>query len=445
VGSAGPALARTAVDVADRAFAGWARLSAVQRAQLVRSSLEPVAAAAPELAVLLTRENGKVLVESQIDLAVFQARCRAAADLADSFEAGSVLPDGPFRTRVHRLPVGVVTIIVPFNWPPAILAASLPYALVAGNTVVVKPPPTAPLALTRALSLMAEKLPPGVLNVVNGEAAGVEPLLTDPRVQHVVFTGSTAAGRAVMAAAAESLARVTLELGGNDPAVLLDETVPDASTIDALLDAAFMSTGQVCMAVKRVYVPRRCFRDVAEAFGADLERHRVGPGLSETTTLGPLNRPGTRIRDLLAEAAAAGAEVREYGEVDPAATGEGHYLRPALVLDPAPDLRVVTQEQFGPVLPVLPYDDLDDLVEQLNGEWSGLCSSVWSTDLDRAGAVADRMRFGTTWINAANAGACDDRAPFGGFRQSGIGREMGLDGLTEFTEPHVVTQVNVSR
>ena len=441
VAAATPEDSRRAVDAAHAAFAGWSRLSATERAAQVRAALSPVTAAVPTLAETLTRENGKILQESFIDLAVFDARCRAAADLADSFEPVVTLPAPPFHSRVHRLPAGVVTIIVPFNWPAAILGASLPHALVAGNTVVVKPPPTAPLVLTRVLTLMAAELPPGVLNVVTGDVVGVEPLLTDPRVRHVVFTGSTAGGRVVMASAAQSLAKLTLELGGNDPAILLDDVDLAPATVDDLLGATFMSTGQVCMAVKRVYVPRSRFDETVGAFGAALSRHVVGYGLAEGTTLGPLNnaRQLRVVGDMLAEARAAGAEVREFGELA-ADAGAGHFVRPSLVVDPDPGLSVVGEEQFGPALPVLPYDDLDDLLTRLDAEWSGLCSSVWSPDLDRARVVADRMRTGTTWINQANAAACDDRAPFGGFRQSGVGRELGLDGLLEFSEAHVVTE-----
>ncbi|MEO3869505.1 aldehyde dehydrogenase family protein [Nonomuraea sp. B12E4] len=431
-----------AVAAAQRAFTGWSARSATERAELVLAAFEPLAESAAARAELLTRENGKCLQESQIDLAVFEVRSRSAAALAKDFAPVTTLAAPPFATRIHRVPAGVVTLIVPFNWPLAILGASLPYALIAGNTAVVKPPPTAPLAMAETLRVMARELPPGVLNVITGTNDAVQPLLTDPRVQHVVFTGSTAGGRAVMSLASRSLARVTLELGGNDPALLLDDIRLDEGMVGALAGAAFMTTGQVCMAVKRVYVPRSRYSELVEALGVTLDGHRVGGGLDPSTTMGPLNTARQRdlVRHLLEQARAKGAEVREYGSVDEdAVAGGGHYLRPALVLDPAEDLRVVTEEQFGPALPILPYDDLDALVERLNTEWSGLCSSVWSPDLDRAAAVAARLRTGTTWINQANASACDDRAPFGGFRQSGVGREMGQDGLLEFTEPHVVT------
>jgi acyl-CoA reductase-like NAD-dependent aldehyde dehydrogenase len=431
-----------AVAAAQRAFTGWSARSAAERAELVLAAFEPLAGSAAARAEILTRENGKLLHESQIDLAVFEGRSRAAAALAADFPPLTTLAAPPFATQIHRVPTGVVTVIVPFNWPLAILGASLPYALIAGNTAVVKPPPTAPLALVETLRMMAQVLPPGVLNVITGGNDAVQPLLTDPRVQHVVFTGSTQGGRTVMSLASQSLAKVTLELGGNDPAILLDDVRLDEGMAGALAGAAFMTTGQVCMAVKRVYVPRSRYSELVEAMGVTLDGQRVGNGLDPLSTMGPLNTARQRdvIRQMLEQARARGAEVREFGSVDEGAVAAGgHYLRPALVLDPAEDLRVVTEEQFGPALPILPYDDLDALVERLNTEWSGLCSSVWSPDLDRAAAVAVRLRTGTTWINQANASACDDRAPFGGFRQSGSGREMGGEGLLEFTEPHVVT------
>jgi acyl-CoA reductase-like NAD-dependent aldehyde dehydrogenase len=439
---AGPTEARRAVDAAQSAFPHWSGLTPRERADAVMAALPGIAGAAEQLAELLTRETGKVLAESLVDVAVFVSRCRNAARLAESVPPETVLPGPPFDTRVERLASGVVTVIVPFNWPLAITAAAMPYALIAGNSVIVKPPPTAPLATTRALELMATALPPGVLNVVTGTNEGVEPLLTDPRVRHVVFTGSTGGGRAVMRLAARPLARLTLELGGNDPAILLDDVELNEATVGGLVSGTYLTTGQVCMAIKRLYVPRTRYAEVVEALGAALERQRIGHGLDPRTTMGPVHTARQRkfVGDLLAEARARGAEVKEYGSGAEDTPDGGHFLRPSLVLDPAQDARVVTEEQFGPTLPVIPYDALDPLVERLNGEWSGLCSSVWSSDLERADGVARRLRTGTTWINQANAVACDDRAPFGGFRQSGMGREMGPEGLLDFTEPHVITR-----
>ncbi|MGP4047966.1 aldehyde dehydrogenase family protein [Streptomyces sp. 2A115] len=434
--------ARSAVAAADAAFPGWAATPARRRAEIIGQALTLLDDSAAERAALMTRENGKIAFESQIEMGVFVARTRAAMELVDSLDQVRRLDGPPLTSHIHRLPMGVVTIIVPFNWPIAILGASLPYALLAGNTVVVKPPPTVPLAMVRTLELFAAGLPAGVLNVVTGTNEAVAPLLTDPRVRKIVFTGSTAAGKHIMAAAAQNLAAVTLELGGNDPAIVLDDADLDQEHIGRLVQGVFLTSGQVCMAVKRLYVHRSRYDELVDALAAALATQHVGPGADPASTMGPLNSAAQRdkVAAMLAEAADAGAEIRELGTLAPGAVSAGgHFLRPALVVDPDPGLRIVTEEQFGPALPILPFDDVDSVLDQVNNDWSGLCSSVWSADPARAAALAERLRTGTTWINHANAVACDDRAPFGGFRQSGIGREMGPEGLLSFTEPHTIT------
>jgi acyl-CoA reductase-like NAD-dependent aldehyde dehydrogenase len=261
-------------------------------------------------------------------------------------------------------------------------------------------------------------------------------------VGRVVFTGSSAGGKAVMQLAVTNLSRVTLELGGNDPALVLDDAQLDAAALQRLSVACFLTAGQVCMAVKRIYVARSRYDELVGGLSELLGAQRVGSGLLPTTTMGPLNSARQRdfVRSLCAEARASGHEVRELGSIDPEAQeARGHYLRPALVLNPRPDLGIVTLEQFGPAVPILPFDSLEPLIDQLNSEWAGLGSSVWSADLERAAAVARRLRVGSTWINNASALAMDNRAPFGGFRQSGLGRELGSEGLREFTEPQTIT------
>jgi acyl-CoA reductase-like NAD-dependent aldehyde dehydrogenase len=299
-----------------------------------------------------------------------------------------------------------------------------------------------PLTLVRTLELFAAGLPAGVLNGVTGGNDAVAPVLTDPRVRKIVFTGSTAAGKRIMAAASQNLAAVTLELGGNDPAIVLGDALLDEEHLGRLAQGALLTTGQVCMAVKRVYVHRSRYDELVAGLGRVVDAHRVGPGADPASTLGPLNSAAQRdtVTAMLAEAAGAGSEIRELGTLaTEAVSSGGHFLRPALVLDPDPRLRIVTEEQFGPALPILPFDDVETVLDLVNNDWSGLCSSVWSADRARAQALAARLRTGTTWINHANAVVCDDRVPFGGFRQSGIGREMGPDGLLTFTEPHSIT------
>jgi acyl-CoA reductase-like NAD-dependent aldehyde dehydrogenase len=279
-----------------------------------------------------------------------------------------------------------------------------------------------------------------VLNVVTGTDSVVGPVVVgDPRVRHVCFTGSVAGGKRVMTMAAASLANVTLELGGNDPGIVLDDADLDQAAFGRMSDATFMTTGQVCMALKRLYVPRRRYAEVIDGLRATLAGARIGPGLDPATTLGPLNT--ARQRDYVArltdEARATGAEVLTFGEctVDAAS---GNYLLPSLVLDPGPDLGIVTEEQFGPALPVIPYDTEDEAVTLANSTWSGLCSSVWSADAEHAMTIARRLRTGVTFFNNHNATAVDERAPFGGFNQSGIGRELGREGMLDFTETHVM-------
>ncbi len=446
VGTASAATAAEATEAVSAAYAawpGWSALAPSDRVKSVIAALEELTGDAEERTDILVSENGKVRFECGIDLHVFVGRFHQAAEFAGLLDEPERLSGPPFETTISHVPLGVVTIIIPFNWPLAILAASLPYALMAGNTVVVKPPPTTPLSVVLTLKHVAASLPHGVLNVVTGRDAEVGgPLVEDPRVKKVCFTGSVNGGRQIMRMATANLAKVTLELGGNDPAIVLDDAELDEAAFGRLAMGAFLTTGQVCMAMKRLYVPRSRFSEVVDGLRSALSATRVGPGLSEDVTMGPLN--SARQRDFVAtlrdEAKGAGADVVELGSyadgVDPAV---GNYMLPSLVLNPVRDSRIVTEEQFGPALPIIAYDDEEDAIGQANDTWSGLCSSVWSSDDEHGAAVAARLRTGVTFYNNHNAPAVDERAPFGGFNQSGIGRELGREGLLEFCQTHVVS------
>lgn len=434
--------ALAAVAAARAAFPAWSALPAADRAARIDAAVQTLGPHFAEHAEILSRENGKVLDEARGDVFVFSYRCGLATAMANEVEATTTLPGPPNETIVGYVPRGVVTIIVPFNWPLAILGASLPYALVAGNTVVLKPPPTAPLATALLVRRLAEHLPPGVLNVVTGADAEIgEALVANPDVAMVHFTGSPRGGNRMMEMASKHLTRVALELGGNDPALILSDADLGPAQLDALFSGIFDTTGQICMAAKRVYVHRSRYQEVVNGLSARLERTVLGDGRDEATTMGPLHSPAqkTFVEQLVAEAKESGAEVREFGSLpnDPALAG-GNFLRPSLVLDPDPTLRVVTEEQFGPTIPILPFDDEDAAIAAANDTWAGLCASVWTTDRAKAAAVGARLQAGYVFVNCHSAAVLDQRAPFGGVKGSGMGREMGVEGLREFMDTHSV-------
>ena len=436
--SADDALA--AVAAAEAAWPAWAVLTASERTAIVLKALEGLETDNDARTDVLSRENGKIRFEAFIDLAVFTGRFHQAAEFSPELDVDEHIQGPPFNTTITKLSRGVVTIIYPFNWPLAILAASLPAALMSGNTVIVKPPPTTPLSSVQTLRHLVRALPPGVLNVVTGADNVVGPVVVgDPRIRHVCFTGSVGGGKRIMQLAAANVTNVTLELGGNDPALVLPDAVLDEATFTKMSSATFMTTGQVCMAVKRLYVPRSRYDEVIDGLKATLVNQKIGPGLSPDVTMGPLNTARQRdyVTGLLEQAKAAGAEVQSYGEYAGDWTS-GNYMLPSLVLDPAPELGIVTEEQFGPALPVMPYDDEEQAIQLANAGWSGLCSSVWTGDIEHGMKVARQLRTGVTFFNTHNATAVDERAPFGGFAQSGIGRELGREGMHDFTETHVM-------
>src|SRR5580692_7369327 len=432
--------ALAAVAAAEAAWPAWSAMTSTERAGIVLKGLETLETDQDARTDILSRENGKIRFEAFIDLIVFSGRFHQAAQYAPELDVEQHIDGPPFNTTITKLSRGVVTIIYPFNWPLAILAASLPAALMSGNTVIVKPPPTTPLSSVQTLRHLVRALPPGVLNVVTGEDSVVGPVVVgDPRIRHVCFTGSVGGGKRIMQMAAANVTNVTLELGGNDPALVLADAVLDEAAFAKMSGATFMTTGQVCMALKRLYVPRSRYDEVIEGLAATLRTQKVGAGLDAEVTMGPLNTARQRdyVAGLLEQARAAGAEVQSYGEYAGDWTS-GNYLLPSLVLDPSPSLGIVTEEQFGPALPVLPYDDEEQAIRLANATWSGLCSSVWSGDAEHGMQVARQLRTGVTFFNNHNATAVDERAPFGGFAQSGIGRDRCRVVMRDCTETHVM-------
>ena len=449
----GEAASATAADVADAveaakaAYPAWSALSATERARQMAEAIVGIADERDADAAILSQENGKVRMEAWVDALVFEIRWNLALMIADEVETGKtlpVVPGIPVSTEVTYQSLGVVTIIVPFNWPIAILAASLPHALLAGNTVIVKPPPSAPLATTRLVQRVAEKLPAGVLNVVTGKDENMSALIQNPDIAKVCFTGSVNGGKRIMEMASSSLTRVTLELGGNDAAVFLADAEIDDTHLDRLYAAIYDTTGQICMNAKRVFVHRSRLDEVVAGLSARLEKAVIGYGLDEGTTMGPLHQAAQKafVEEIIQEAKDAGADVREFGELPGGDLAGGNFLRPAIVVDPALDLRVVTQEQFGPVIPVIPFDDEDEAVRLANDTWGGLCGSVWTADPAAAQRVGSQLECGYVWVNDHGATRLDLRAPFGGVKQSGFGREQGIEGIRAFQDTRSIATID---
>ena len=435
-----------AVRAAHAAFPAWSALGYDERASLLLKIADALAADEDDVAYrsrLFCREHGKIIKETLLELTRLGDRFRLSASFSDRLARDEALSGPPFDTIITRQPRGVAALIVPWNWPLSILGAKLPQALMAGNTVVVKPSRNSALVPSLTLERIASMLPPGVVNVITGSASQIgDPLVTHPLVRFVNFTGSVEVGRHVMHMAAGNITPVTLELGGNDAAIVCEDAELDAGAFMRMYMGAFMSSGQICMALKRLYVHRSRYDEVVDGLTAACNRMVVGDGLLDETHMGPVNNAKQLkvIRGMIDQARSAGADVHELGRVpDEALYAHGYFQRPTLVHDPDPALDIVCEEQFGPALPIMPFDGEDEAVAKANDSRFGLCSSVWTADRDRAVALARRLEAGYTYLNAHGPAAQDGRGPFGGFKQSGIGRNLGYEGVVQFQAHHSIS------
>jgi acyl-CoA reductase-like NAD-dependent aldehyde dehydrogenase len=444
----GVAHADAAVQAALDAFPAWAATPAEERGALLMQAAGLIGERCSEWAQLLTAENGKTFMDSFID---FQLALMALGFYAPHPEwlADKVLDNEARRLTVKKVPYGVVAAIIPWNTPVGLAAGKIGPALMAGNTMVLKVPEFAPLATLEALGAVAGVFPPGVLNIVSGFGPEVgSALVKDERVRKVAFVGSTETGKLVMADAASHLASVALELGGNDPAVVLEDAVIDDEMIKRIVLGAFGVTGQICFAIKRLYVHESRYDELVDKLRAAVDQIVVGDGMHPDVTMGPFNneRQFNRVRELLAATRDAGSEVVELGSyaegVDPSV---GYFMLPHLVLDPPDEAAIVTCEQMGPVLPVMKFADEEEAVRRANDSEYGLASSVWSADLDRAFALGARIEAGTTFVNSHSMFSIDVAGPFGGYKQSGIGSEFGDEvGLLQYIQYKSVTNSYMS-
>ncbi|MFH5824667.1 aldehyde dehydrogenase family protein [Georgenia sp. AZ-5] len=418
----------------------WARLHPQERFDRIVAAVQGVEV--DGLAELLTREHGKILSESQRELQYMSFPVNLLGAHVPWLADGEDLGDsGRHHSRVYRDPYGVVGVVAPWNFPISTAMITVAPALLAGNAVVMHVPATAALTALEIYGQIAAALPPGLLALFTSPSTDVaQALVEHPLVRHVHFTGSTRVGSLVAHEAADSLATTTLELGGNDAAIVLDDALEDPSIYARLVRSAFASEGQACVALKRLYVPRRRVDEVFEGLGAVLESTVVGDGLDPATTVGPMHTAAglANVQRLVEAARAAGGRVGEYGSfaVDPA---QGYFMRPVLASGIGADNPLVREEQFGLALPIIAYDGVDDAIAQANDCVYGLGSSVWSPDVERAMAIARRLEAGMTWINAHAGAGVDGRVPWGGVKHSGVGRGgANRAGLEIFTEPHAV-------
>jgi succinate-semialdehyde dehydrogenase/glutarate-semialdehyde dehydrogenase len=427
-----------AVSAAAKAFPGWASTTGTKRAQLMHEAARKMHEVVDEVAKLLSLEQGKPLAHAKLEASRVAENLEYFAGLADKLRGDYIPLDDPAKFGITiRRPVGVVAAITPWNFPLTLMANKLCPALAAGCTVVLKPASTTPLATQRAIEAIASAgFPAGVINTVHGSGSEIgDALVSHPRVSKVAFTGQTETGKRIMQLAAKNVTRVTLELGGSDPLIVADDAdIRRASAAAAI--GRFFNAGQACLAVKRIFV----FQAVAEEFMTKLadraqKEWKVGDQFAADTKMGPLHTEQQRaeVESQVADAVKRGARVLAGGKRPEGAEFEKGWFYPATVLaDVAEDSRVAREEVFGPAVPVFIVKDLDEAIAKANATVYGLGSSIFTKDMAKARRAAEQLEAGYTWINDIQVAY--DQLPFGGVKQSGYGKEHGIEALEGYVE-----------
>ncbi len=429
---AGQAELDAAVDAAQSALQGWKALGWEGRRDKLIAAARAIEPYSEEFARLFTMEQGRPydMAKGEIDLGAYWIKAVARQDLADE-----VVEDSDARKVIVRHePLGVVAAIVPWNFPFLLAIWKIAPALIAGNTMVLKPSPFTPLCTLKLAELWRDILPPGVFNVISGDN-DLGPMMTaHPGFAKISFTGSTATGKRVMEAASRDLKRITLELGGNDAAIIMPD-VDVKAVAQKLFFGAFYNSAQICIATKRMYIHEAIYDELRDELFQLAQASVVGDGLEQGTMFGPIqNRPQfDRVAKLIDGARSQGLVLLEGSAVP---DNGGYFIPITLVDNPPEDAPVVTEEAFGPVLPLLKFSDVDDVVSRANASDYGLAGAVWSADIDKAFEIANRLETGTVWINDNLQNGA--HIPFAGAKQSGFGVENGKEGLREYTWPRTV-------
>ncbi|NKJ43966.1 aldehyde dehydrogenase family protein [Novosphingobium sp. SG720] len=425
-----------AVAAAKRAFPAWAARSQDDRAALIDQLADAVMARIEEFAQLLTAEQGKPLDQARNEIygTVFVLKAFAGMRITDKV----LREEGGNTVIEHRTPLGVCAAITPWNFPVVLLANKLGPCLLAGNTMVAKPAPTTPLTTLLLGEVIASILPAGVVNIIADVNDLGAALSTHPDLAKVAFTGSTVTGKKVMASASGSVKRVTLELGGNDAAIVLDD-MPAKLAAEKVYQGAMVNAGQVCVAIKRAYVHETVYDEFVEEIARLAKEAVVDEGTRQGVTIGPVQNKMQfeKVSALLADARERGTVLAGGAPLD----RPGYFIAPTIVADLDDDAPLVREEQFGPVLPVLKFSDVDDVIARANDSDYGLGGTVWGKDVARAMDVARRIDTGTVWVNQHLA--IDPTIPFRGVKQSGLGGELGEAGLLEYTQAHIINAVSL--
>ncbi len=420
-----------AVAAAKAAFPAWSKTSMDERRKVLVAIADVIQANASDIARVLTLEQGKPIGDATGEVFGASAFFRYFASL--DLPAKVVTDDATSRIEVRRKPLGVVGCIVPWNFPVMLMAFKVPAALLAGNTVIVKPAATTPLATLKVAELIKDLAPPGVINIITDANDLGGAMTSHPDIRKISFTGSTETGKKVMASAADALKRISLELGGNDALIVMDD-VNVAETAPKVFGAAMQNAGQVCIAAKRIYVHESIYDAMCDEFVTLANNWVVGDGLEQGTQMGPLQNKAQfeKVMGFLDSAKKDGKVIAGGGRKG----DKGYFIQPTVVRDIAEGSKLVDEEQFGPVMPVIKYSDPADAVRRANASIYGLGGSIWAKDSDRAWDLAENMESGSVWVNK-HADIRPD-LPFGGAKFSGIGSELGEEGLKEFTQVQVL-------
>ncbi len=433
--------AKKAVDAAYEAIRKWSETTPRARGQVLLKAAELISSAENSIAETLTREQGKTLPESLNEVRLSAAVFRYYAGLAPTISGRRVeLTDPNEFGLVIKKPVGVSVAITPWNSPVILMCVKLAPALAGGNSIVVKPASSTPLADMLICDLVSKAgLPPGTLNVVTGSGSVVgEELISNKKVSKIAFTGETETGKRVMSIASRGVKRVSLELGGSDPMIICDDADLDLA-IDAALISRFRNCGQVCMSVKRLYVQDTKYGIFLKRISERIQKIKVGDGLVSGTKMGPMHSMNQRekIVDQVSDAVNMGANI-VYGGLEPKGSefDSGYFFLPTLAIDVDSDSKLAKEEVFGPVLPIFKFGSVDEAIELANDSDYGLGSSIWTKDLEKAMKAANKIAAGTTWINTFHEPQID--LPFGGLKESGLGKEMAIEGLENYLESKAV-------